>query len=124
MQTLPELAYCLHGLSLGEVETHLTEPTSLVFAESLLQLLRPWPFETLYGIRERRCSIPEQGWQKPPSAPRKARLLWLPPCIQAFSCMAWSAGNSSCPWSVIIQFKITSLYNLDEVESNSLHSKL
>lgn len=59
------LAYCLHGFS-------LTEPTSWVFAEPLPRPQGPALLPALYGIRGQRCSVPEQGWWKLPSALRTA----------------------------------------------------
>lgn len=89
MQTLPGLAYCLHGFSLGEVETRLTEPTSPGVCRTPSTAAGAQPLTTLSAIRGR-------GAAPPAGLVETASALWLLPQTQAFSWMEYPAGKPFC----------------------------
>ena len=102
--------------SLGEVETRLTEPTSLGVCRPPSTAAGAQPLTTLSATRGR-------GAVPPAALAEAASVLWLLPQTQA-SWMECPAGKPFCLQSAVLEFKRTSLCDLDEAESNSLYSKL
>ena len=103
--------------SLGEVETCLTEPTSPGVCRTPFTASGAQPLTTLSAIRGR-------GAAPPAALAETASALWLLPQTQGFSWMECPAGKPFCLQSAVLEFKRTSLCDLDEAESNSLYSKL